>query len=82
MHIAVMAPIFISIIQIDKVIASTTFVEVKKEAIARRILQVCQLLTPPGTCLIDKVSLLNAIWMQCYLSYKTSARGGAKSFEY
>ena len=41
----------ISRIQIDEAIASTTCVETKKEALAMRILQVRQLLTPPGTCL-------------------------------
>ena len=46
----------ISRIQIDEAIASTTCVEVKKEALARRILQVRQLLTLPGTCLIDNAS--------------------------
>ena len=44
----------------DETIASTTCVEAKKEALARRILQVSQLLTPPGTCLIDNATLLNA----------------------
>ena len=51
----------ISRIQIDDAIASTTCVKAKKEALARRILQVCQLLTPPGTCLIDNATILNAI---------------------
>ena len=36
-------------------------VEAKKEALARRILQVRQLLTPPGTCLIDNATILNAM---------------------
>ena len=35
--------------------------EAKKEALARRILQVCKLLTPPGTCLIDNATILNAM---------------------
>ena len=35
----------------------------KNEALARRILQVRQLLTQPGTCLIDNATLLNAM---CY----------------
>ena len=48
----------ISRIQIDEAIASTTCTEAKKEALARRILHVCQLLTPPGTCLIDNATLL------------------------
>ena len=51
----------ISRIHIDEAIASTTCVEAKKEALARRILQVRQLLTPPGTCLIDNATLLNAM---------------------
>ena len=42
--------------QIDDAIASTTCVKAKKEALARRILQVRQLLTPPGTCLIDNAT--------------------------
>ena len=34
----------------------------EKEALARRLLlQVCQLLTLPGTCLIDIATLLNAM---------------------
>ena len=57
MHMAVMG---ISRIQIDEAIASTTCVEAKK-ALARRILQVRQLLTPPGTCLIDNATILNAM---------------------
>ena len=63
MHMAVMATFFfcISRIQIDEVIMSTTCVEAEKEALARRILQVYQLLTPPGTCLIDNATLLNAM---------------------
>ena len=51
----------ISRIQIDKAIVSTTCVKAKKEALARQILQVRQLLTPPGTCLIDNAILLNAM---------------------
>ena len=51
----------ISRIQIDEAIASTTCVEAKKEALARRILQFRQLLTPPGTSLIDNATLLNAL---------------------
>ena len=47
----------ISRIQIDETIVSTTCVEAKKEALARRILQVHQLLTLPGTCLIDNATL-------------------------
>ena len=43
------------------VIASITCVEAKKEALARRILQDRQLLTPPGTCLIDNATILNAM---------------------
>ena len=38
----------ISRIQIDEAISSTTCIEAKKEALTRRILQVRQLLTPPG----------------------------------
>ena len=51
----------ISRIQIDEAIASTMCVEAKKEALARRILQVCQLLMPPGTSLIENATLLNAM---------------------
>ena len=51
----------ISRIQIDDVIASKTCVKAKKEALARRILQVRQLLTPPGTCLIDNATILNVM---------------------
>ena len=51
----------ISRIQIDKAIVSTTCVEVKKEALVRRILQVRQLLTLPGTYLIDNTTILNAM---------------------
>ena len=51
----------ISRIQIDEAIASTTCVEAKKEALVRRILQVRQLLTPPGTCLIDNATIWNAM---------------------
>ena len=51
----------ISRIQIDDAIASTTCLKAKKEALARRILHVCQLLTPPGTCLIDNATLLNVM---------------------
>ena len=40
----------ISRFQIDEAIASTTCVEAKKESLARRILQVRQLLMPLGTC--------------------------------
>ena len=47
----------ISRIQIDDGIASTTCLKAKKEALARRILQ---LLTPSGTCLIDNATILNA----------------------
>ena len=68
----------ISRIQIDEAIASTTCVEAKKEALVRRILQVHQLLTLPGTCLIDNATILNtmcdALLPQLYLA---SARGGA-----
>ena len=60
-------------IQIDEEIASTTCIEAKKEALAWRILQVRQLLTPPGTSLIDNVTLLNAL---CDGSYEKSALGG------
>ena len=42
-------------------ITSTSCVETKKEALARRILQVRQLLTPLGTCLIDNATLLNTM---------------------
>ena len=62
---AVMRHFCISRIQIDEAIASTTCVEAKKEALARQILQVRQLLTPPGTCLIDNATLLNAMCMRC-----------------
>ena len=48
----------ISRIQIDEAIASTC-VEAEKEALVRRKLR--QLLTPPGTCLIDNATLLNAM---------------------
>ena len=54
----------ISRIQIDEAIASITCVEAKKEALARRIVQYFkfrQLLTPPGTCLIDNATILNAM---------------------
>ena len=51
----------ISRIQIDEAITSTTCVEAKKEALAGRILQVRQLLTLPGTCLIDNATLLNVM---------------------
>ena len=51
----------ISRIQIDEAIASTACVEAKKEALARQILQVRQLMTPPGTCLIDNATRLNAM---------------------
>ena len=61
MHMAVMAPLLHFEIQIDEAIASTKCVEVKKEALARRILQVRQLLTLPGTCLIDNATILNAM---------------------
>ena len=61
MHMAVMAPFYISRIQIDEAIASTTCVEAKKEALARRILQVHQHLMPPGTCLIDNATILNTM---------------------
>ena len=61
MHMAVMAPLLHFEIQIDEAIASTTCVKAKKEALARRILQVRQLLTPPGTCLIDNATILNAM---------------------
>ena len=61
MHMAVMAPFCISRIQIDEAIASTTCVEAKKEALARRILQVHQLLMPSRTCLIDNATVLNAM---------------------
>ena len=61
MHMAVMAPFCISRIQIDDAIASTTCVKAKKEALAWRIVQVRQLLTPPGTCLIDNAAILNAM---------------------
>ena len=37
------------------------YIEAKKEALARRILQVRQLLTLLGTCLIDNATLLNAM---------------------
>ena len=61
MYMAVMAPFFYILrIQIGETIVSTTCLEAKKEALAKRILQVCQLLTPPGTCLIDNATLLNA----------------------
>ena len=39
----------------------TLVLEAKKEALARRILQVRQLPTPPGTCLIDNATILNAM---------------------
>ena len=61
----------ISRIQIDEGIASTTCVEAKKEALASRILQVRQLLTPPGTSLIDNATILNAMCDHCCLSYET-----------
>ena len=62
MHMAVMAPLLhFEFFQIDEAIASTTCVEVKKEALARRILQVRQLLMPPGTCLINNATILNAM---------------------
>ena len=61
MHMAVMRHFCILRIQIDEGIASTTCVEAKKEALARRILQVRQLLTTPGTCLIDNAIILNTI---------------------
>ena len=51
----------ISRIQIDEAIASTTCVEAKKEVLMRRIIQVRQLLTPPGTYLIDNTTLLNTM---------------------
>ena len=35
--------------------------EAEKEALTRRILQVRQLLTPPGSCLMDNATLLNAM---------------------
>ena len=59
---AIMAKYFgILRIQIDEANASTTYVEAKKEALARRILQVRLFLTPPGTCLVDNATLLNAM---------------------
>ena len=51
----------ISRIQIDEAIASTTCVEAKEEAFARRILHVHHLLTQPGTCLIDNATILNVM---------------------
>ena len=57
----------ISRIQIDEVIASTACVKAKKEALARQILQVHQLLAPHGTCLIDNAIILNAM---CVCGYK------------
>ena len=62
MHMAVMATFLHFENSNGEAIASTTCVEVKKEALARRILQVRQLLTPPGTCLIDNATLLNAMY--------------------
>ena len=53
MHMAVMAP-FLHF-------ENSTCVKAKKEAVARRILQVRQLLTPPGTCLIDNATILNSM---------------------
>ena len=35
--------------------------EAEKEPLTRRILQVRQLLTPPGSCLIDNATLVNAM---------------------
>ena len=60
MHMAIMATFCISRIQIDDAIVSVTCVEASKEALARRKPQVCELLTPLGTCLIDNATLLNA----------------------
>ena len=61
----------ISRIQIDEAIASTTCVEAKKEALARRILQVRQLLTSPGSCLIDNATILNVMCDALLPSYET-----------
>ena len=56
----------ISKIQIDEAIASTTCVEAEKEALARQILQVSQLLTPPGTCLIDNAERMSSAAVFCH----------------
>ena len=61
MHMALWRHFCSSRIQINEIITSTTCVEAKKEALARRILQVRQLLTLPGNCLIDNATLLNAM---------------------
>ena len=69
MHNVLWRHFCISRIQIDDAIASTTCVKAKKEALVRRILQVRQLLTPPGTCLIDNATILNAMCdalLPCY----------------
>ena len=36
-------------------------IEAEKEALTRRILQVQQLFTPPGSCLMDNATLLSAM---------------------
>ena len=64
MHMAVMATC-ISRIQIDGTIR--VYIEAKKEALARRILQVRQLLALPGICLIDNATLLNAMMCDALL---------------
>ena len=56
---AVMEPFCISRIQINNAIVSTMCIKAKKEALARRILRVRQF--PPGTCLIDNATILNAM---------------------
>ena len=61
MYMAIMVTFCISRIEVDEAIASTTCVEAKKQALARRILQVRQLLTLAGTCLIDNATLLNTM---------------------
>ena len=40
---------------------STTYIEAYKKALLRQMLHVCQLLTPPGTCLINNATRLNAM---------------------
>ena len=37
-------------------------IEAEKEALTRRILQVQQLFTPPGSCLMDNATLLSDTW--------------------
>ena len=64
MHMAVMVNFFCILrIQIDEAIASTACVEAKIHPLAKRTLQVRQLLTSRlvYTCLIDNATLLNAM---------------------